>query len=312
VSLRRRIAIVVAIVVVAFGVYFRVSVWPWIAAPDPAQVDGAWKSVETAVKDSKPAPGGGEKLDAFLAAVRAAKPELEELAKQANARTDETLPEKTHAALDALSAWADGAGVDEGAPVCPKGALLDPAFDIITMWRLATVALTTPPVAPRTLALTKLSERLRRRGPLLHYVVGMKILERLLEHAAVNPQGLPRFLKDTNADASEMRSALARDETCADALFEGEAGMGIGRDDLAPVLARPFISTQRERAMFRLFVGERIRSTEGVTSAAEVATKLGEMPAQLPKSVAVRRLALNGGFSSVVPVIKRYDELKKR
>lgn len=311
-TLRRRIAIAVAIVVVAFGVYVWVSVWPWLAAPDPAKVDAAWKSVEAAVKDSKPAPAAGEKLDAFLAAVRAAKPELEQLAKQANARTDDTLPEKTHAALDALSAWADGAGVDEGAPTCPKGALLDPAFDIITMWRLASTALTTPPVAPRTLALTKLSERLRRRGPLLHYVVGMKILERLLEHAAVNPQGLPRFLKETNADAAEMRSALARDELCADAIFDEELPGDFGKDELAPVLARPFLSKKRERAMFRLFVGERIRSTEGVTNAAEVATKLGETPAQMPKSVVVRRLALNGGFSSVVPVIKRYDELKKR
>jgi hypothetical protein len=307
VTKRQNILLWIVIAVVAFAVYFRMNAWPWIAEPDDAAVASAWSAVEKAAKESAPAPAADARFDALLAATKSAKKDLEALAKQGNARTDETLPQTVKAAFDALEAWAGGAGIDESPPVCvPSGTL-----DFIAITYLSQVALVTPPIASHAAMLTTLSERLRRRGGLLHYAVGMKILDRLLERAALNPQGLPPYLKDTHADGRELRAAVARGHVCDDALFEGAGGrLGMADAKEVPWVARPFVTVSRERRMVRLFFGEPMRAASEVDDPAEIAKRLAVRPSEMPKSVGVRAMAITPPFETILPVIKRYNELR--
>jgi hypothetical protein len=307
----RIVVLVVAAVAAGVAIYFAVVVWPWVAAPDASRVADEWAFVERTANASAPAPAADARFDAFVAATTAARRDLTDLANQPNAaHTEGALPDSVRAALEALAAWSAGAATDTAPPSCAQ-----PKLDAVAVVRLAQIALTTPPVEPRAPALTKLSERMRRRGSYFEYVVGMKILERLLARAALNPEPLAPYLRDTKPDGAELLAAVARDDVCTDALFEGATSASIESTTYeaegAPWLARHLVRPARERAMVRLYRGERLHAASEVAGdPAALAARLAPDQARPPSiGVSITSIAT---YEGAVPVIAQWKRLAER
>jgi hypothetical protein len=300
----------IGIVVVVIAVYARVVMWPWIAMPDQGEVDRAWSSVEKAIADALPRKHDDPQLFELLAGkAGSAKREMDALAKQKNERTDETLPEHVHEALEALAAWAASVGTadEKNAPSCGRSGNTR-----IHLARLADVALAAHPDAARIAAFVKLSEHLRRIGGLLDYAIGMSILDHLLD--ASKKSGSPI---ETGADTRELRGVFARETYCMDTLFEGAGiasfeGSNVLEGADVPWFARRIVRPARERAMVRLTSGSRLERCDALIEDPErYGACLDDVPdnvSALPKSVGVRMTYALFPTKKYVATIIRYRD----
>jgi hypothetical protein len=318
---KRKRAIVAGLAIAGVGaaIYGRLGVWPWFVAPEQRDVDRAWAVVGRSI-DEAPAVrrDDDEGFTAFVRKTRAARSELEKLARQENERTDETLPENVHEALVALGAWAEAVGPAEEKtqPRCD--------FDVMTpiflVSSLSQVALSAHPDEARVTAFLLASERLRRKGTIGEYAVGLHVLDRVLGWAE-RTGVMPPLLRDTRADTRELRAAVARDRYCLDGLFEGAKSSFFARssafgEDTVPWFARRFARPERERAMVRLALGGRLTRCEGAIEDPEAyCACLDQSPGELadmPKSVAVREtigLVMAKGYAKT---LVRYRDLRAK
>ncbi|HEY8080263.1 MAG TPA: hypothetical protein VIF62_39305, partial [Labilithrix sp.] len=316
---KKRIALgVVAVVVVAACAWARLAMWPWLAAPEQGEVDREWALVGRAVDEGPKLRGGDDaRFDAFAASLYGAKRDLETLARTENARTDETLPEKVHASVSALAAWAETASAaDDRAMRCgvhDKG----PLYVVPT---LAEMVLRAEPDEPRVRTFVALSERLRRGGTYVQWILGMHVLARVLDWAEAS-HAAPRFLVDTGADTRELRAAIARDAKCLDGFFDGAtrasfAAPSTMEGDYVPWFARTIVRPERERAMVRREAGTRLERCEAALAdapryldclAADVASDMDG----LPKSVAVRMTLMPLRFHDEAKTFARLRALVK-
>lgn len=290
--MKRKILVALAVMAVAAGLYFRIVMWPWLAAPEKSDVDRAWAAVERGLAEG-PAPRHDDE-EAFRtlgAKTRRAGEDLARLSRLGGDRNDETLPESVHDALVALDTWAKTIGDEERKLHCDREAAAQYLYA-----SLADVALLAHPDDARITSFVKLSERLRRRGTFVSYAIGMRVLDYAMD-AGDRAGAWPAALRETGVDTKELRGALAREASCIDELFEGATSSFFARDasvgrDYAPWFARAFVRPERERAMVRLTLGSRLERCEGAIADARAYLdcanpKIDDLDA-LPKSVGAR------------------------
>ena len=250
---RARIVVAVLAALAIAMIVYVARAWPWLASPDAARTEQAWKVVREAAV-TPPAPVSSEqKYRALLDATSAARSTIATLDREDHPRREESWPENVRETLDKLVAWAE-ASEGSTTPSCERARVID-------LVALAKVAFRAQPDERRAVAFVRLSARLRRAGNLLEHRVGLSILEHALRWASAR-EGLPsNAFRELRADVTELRGAFARDAMCIDEAVTGAAGLEdmtrVGEGEI-PWIARRFARPARERAMLRLFTGERL------------------------------------------------------
>ena len=141
-------------------------------------------------------------------------------------------------------------------------------------------------------------------------MVGIDILERALRWALERGEQVHRVFEERTASVDELRGAFARDALCIDPMLASEGGAGLddargtyGSD--VPWFARRFVDARRERAMLRVFTGERLAACTADAGAHAFADCMRGRSAATVPSVVVRMLEVRAPDLSEMLALQR-------
>ncbi len=283
--MKSRVRIVVAVLaaLAIAAIVYVVRAWPWLEAPDDVRTEQAWRVARDAAV-ARPSPASNEtKYRALLEAASAARSTIATLEREDHPRREETWPDNVHETFEKLVVWADASSGSPAPPGCERPR-------VIELPALAKIAFRAEPDERRVVAFLRLSARLRRIGNLLEHKIGLVILEQALRWAAARPGPPPSAFQELRADVTELRGAFARDAMCIDEMMAGAQGhedMSRVGDGQIPWIARRFVRPARERAMLRVFTGERLAACADEDARAFAECMRGRPGAAVP-SVVVR------------------------
>lgn len=153
------------------------------------------------------------------------------------------------------------------------------------------------------------STRLRRQGPLLDFVIGLRLFEQVLGWAERNERG-KALVREGALDLDELRGALAREAVCLDRMLDDLPAVAAGEGSTpqgAPWPAALLLRRDRERAMLRLRWGEKVGRCAGAVAAATFHACVTTPPIESVPSVLVQ--ALEPVVPEVTGLLARQERL---
>ena len=291
----RHLSIISVLASAALVATWFVRVRPWVVSPQTPTdlIEARWKKVVERA-DLAPSPVPVDKtLDRVLTTLD---PHQAAIEKVLDGRRDfETLPPPVTEALADFGRWSPPDG-EINARSCEPWLGPGRVSIVLVLGRLVTFTATAddPHLGP----MIGLADALRRHGSLPEAVAGFHLADRAAEQLAIRPAtDLARYAA-YRPTMIQLLDAIARDAVCSyrlarNALADRAAAGGDSWTEsvgLAP-------SADRELAMVRDFVGQRLERADAIASdTLELASlfRIGD-PERLPKSGLVRALAVDAG-----------------